>query len=76
MKFDLSKVGSAINAEDFKKRFNESGVIWVKDTRCGYKSLITELNEADAVVGIAPLSYKALFHGFTYLDGSPCGIEE
>lgn len=74
--------------EDFKKRYNSYGgwsgkdnpmynpLIWIKNKVIKGKYLIVNYYENEIVILGEVHSLKALFNGFTYLDGSPCGIEE
>ena len=72
--------------EDFKKRYNSYGgwsgknnpmycpLIWVQ-TACGNKKLVTNIDN-DSVYLQKWVSLPEFAEAYTYLDGSPCGIEE
>ena len=74
--------------EDFKKRYNSYGgwsgknnpmynpLIWIKNKAIKGKYLIVNYYENEIVILGEVHSMKAFFNRFTYLDGSPCGIEE
>ena len=57
-------------------------LIWVKSKEYGTRHLITsfgKIQELDMeVVEISNMNYSMseLFSGFTFLDGSPCGVQE
>ncbi len=67
---------------DFKKRFNiqcanyELPLIWVQEKNTAYKRFIA--NFYGAVVGMTDDTklLSKLFNRYTYLDGTPCGVEE
>lgn len=72
--------------EDFKRRYNSYGgwsgkdnpmycpLIWVQ-TACGNKKLVTNIDN-DSVYLQKWVSLPEFAEAYTYLDGSPCGIEE
>lgn len=72
--------------EDFKKRYNSYGgwsgkdnpmycpLIWVQNA-CGKKRLVTNTDD-DSVYLQKWVSLPEFAEAYTYLDGSPCGIEE
>lgn len=71
--------------EDFKKRFNvkvqpyEMPLIWIKIKDTDKKYLIVRFASALTIchnVEIYTPTFYDLVEGYTYLDGSPCGIEE
>lgn len=71
--------------EDFKKRFNENvqpyemPLIWIKTKGADKKYLIVRFASAVTVcynVEVYTITLEDLVEGYTYLDGSPCGIEE
>lgn len=71
--------------EDFKKRFNENvppyamPLIWIKTKGADKKYLIVRFASAVTVchnVEVYTPTFEDLAEGYTYLDGSPCGIEE
>ncbi len=70
--------------KDYKKRFNadcpehELPLIWVQDKSSKEKCFITDFYNY-TTVGMSDGYYRflsELFNQFTYLDGSPCGVEE
>lgn len=67
---------------DFKKRFNadcpeyELPLIWIEDRASKAKSLITDFYKCMISTSDLSASLSKLFNYFTYLDGSPCGMEE
>lgn len=67
---------------DFKKRFNvdwadyEKPLIWVKLNIDNLTSLITDFFIDVIYMSNLEMSLEGLFNDYTYLDGSPCGIEE
>lgn len=68
--------------EDFKKRFNvvcsmyELPLIWVQEKNTASKRFIA--NFYGSIVGMTDDTklLSKLFDRYTYLDGSPCGVEE
>ncbi|WP_296016694.1 hypothetical protein [uncultured Treponema sp.] len=71
--------------EDFKKRFNVNvppyamPLIWVKTKGADKKYLIVRFASALTIclnVEVYTPTLEDLAEGYTYLDGSPCGIEE
>lgn len=71
--------------EDFEKRFNvnvqpyEMPLIWVKTKGADKKYLIVRFASALTIchnVEVYTPTLEDLVEGYTYLDGSPCGIEE
>ena len=71
--------------EDFKKRFNvkvppyEMPLIWIKIKDTDKKYLIVRFASALTIchnVEVYTPTLEDLVEGYTYLDGSPCGIEE
>lgn len=51
--------------------------IWVRKTDCGSELLITGYNKPDSEVFIGDaIDLRQLFDDYTFLDGSPCGVEE
>ncbi len=72
--------------EDFKRRFNANiPFIWIKSKGMEEnKHLITRFSDADKVTKVTinlemvvyTIRLYTLFDDYTYLDGSPCGIEE
>lgn len=61
MKFDISRVYTAVNADELKA----GDKVIVADTIEILKEKISENCEL-----------SELFSDYTYMDGSPCGIEE
>ena len=73
--------------EDFKKRYNFYGgwtgknnpmycpLIWLKNRISGEKNLITFYSDFRVFVPAGIFTLDVLFNQFTYLDGSPVGIE-
>lgn len=71
--------------EDFKERFNvnvppyEMPLIWVKTKDTDKKYLIVRF-ASDLTIclnfKVYTPTFEDLVEGYTYLDGSPCGIEE
>lgn len=68
--------------EDFKKRFNAKvppyamPMIWVKYKDIKDCRLITGFMSKTVVLVDSAFGMFNLFDGFTYLDGSPCGMKE
>ena len=71
--------------EDFKKRFNvkvqpyEMPLIWIKIKDTDKKYLVVRFASALTIchnVEVYTLTLEDLVKCYTYLDGSPCGIEE
>lgn len=71
--------------EDFKERFNvnvppyEMPLIWVKTKGTDKKYLIVRFASALTIClnfEVYTPTFEDLVEGYTYLDGSPCGIEE
>lgn len=71
--------------EDFKKRFNvnvppyEMPLIWIKTKDADKKYLIVRFVSAVTIchnIEVYTLTFEDLAEAYTYLDGSPCGIEE
>ena len=71
--------------EDFKKRFNVNikpysmPLIWIKTKDADKKYLITRFASAVTIchnVEVYTPTFEDLAEAYTYLDGSPCGIEE
>lgn len=71
--------------EDFKKRFNVNvppyamPLIWIKTKGADKKYLIVRFASALTIslnVEVYTPTLEDLAEGYTYLDGSPCGIEE
>lgn len=71
--------------EDFKKRFNvcvqpyEMPLIWIKIKDTDKKYLVVRFASAVTIchnVEVYTITFEDLAEGYTYLDGSPCGIEE
>lgn len=71
--------------EDFMKRFNvnvppyEMPLIWVK-TKCADKKYLIVRFASNLTIclnfEVYTPTFEDLVEGYTYLDGSPCGIEE
>ena len=52
-------------------------LIWVRHKQVGSKSLITDfVDDTAVIVGNEGNGLRALFKNYTFLDGSPCGVEE
>lgn len=60
-------------------------LIWVKSKTTGFRHLVTDYGDDDNCdycnrsciwIGSFSLGFKELFDKYTYLDGTPCGIEE
>lgn len=52
-------------------------LIWVRHKEVGSKSLITDfVDDYTVIVGTEENGLLALFDKYTFLDGSPCGVEE
>lgn len=71
--------------EDFKKRFNvcvqpyEMPLIWIKIKDTDKKYLVVRFASSVTIchnVEVYTITFEDLAEGYTYLDGSPCGIEE
>ena len=73
---------------DFKRRYSSYGgwvgrnnpmynpLIWVQKKSYKVQHLITGFNGACLRIDYVHYSFEELFDDFTYLDGTPCGIEE
>lgn len=73
---------------DFKRRWEKySGVkfhenamslpfIWLKPKVDEWGELVPHIDEYGIFVNNVPYTFDEIFDDFTYLDGSPCGIEE
>lgn len=68
---------------DYKKRFSvdcaeyEFPLIWIKSKEIGgEKNLIIDAFESAIGISDEYVPFKSLFNSYTYLDGSPCGVEE
>lgn len=72
---------------DFKNRFcvivplEAMPWMWVKNVDTNLKQLIVGFDEDNdrmhnVYIGMVWYSLQALFAGFTYLDGTPCGVKE
>lgn len=71
--------------EDFKKRFNvkvppyEMPLIWIKMKDTDKKYLVVRFASTLTICHndeVYTPTFEYLVKGYTYLDGSPCGIEE
>lgn len=71
--------------EDFKKRFNvcvqpyEMPLIWIKIKDTDKKYLVVHFASSLTICHYAEVytsTFEDLVEDYTYLDGSPCGIEE
>lgn len=71
--------------EDFKKRFNvhvqpyEMPLIWIKIKDTDKKYLVVRFASTLTICHndeVYTPTFEYLVKGYTYLDGSPCGIEE
>lgn len=71
--------------EDFKKRFNvivmpyEMPLIWIKIKDTDKKYLVVRFASSLTIchnIEVYAPTLEDLVEGYTYLDGSPCGIEE
>lgn len=71
--------------EDFKKRFNVNvppcamPLIWIKAKDADKKYLIVRFASALTIclnVEVFTPTFEELAEDYTYLDGSPCGVEE
>lgn len=77
--------------EDFKRRYNSYGgwsgkdnpmynpLIWIKTKGADNKYLIVRFASALTIclnTEVFTLTFEDLVEGYTYLDGTPCGIEE
>lgn len=71
--------------EDFMKRFNmhvqpyEMPLIWIKTEDADKRYLIVRFASAVTIchnTEVYTLTLEDLAEGYTYLDGSPCGIKE
>lgn len=76
--------------EDFKRRYNSYGgwsgkdnpmynpLIWVKKRAIERVECISSFNDEAVYISLADYWYsmEEIFKNFTYLDDSPCGIEE
>lgn len=60
-------------------------LIWIKSKNTGFRHLVTDYGDDDncgycnkSGIWIGPISlgFTELFDDYTYLDGTPCGIEE
>lgn len=67
---------------DYKKRFNvncsdyEMPLIWIKSKDNNVKRLIIDFHQDFIQLSTKFMYYDELFEYHTYLDGSPCGVEE
>lgn len=72
---------------DFKNRFcvivppEAMPWMWVKNVDTNLKQLIVGFDEdndrmQNVYIGMVWYNLQALFAGFTYLDGTPCGVKE
>lgn len=67
---------------DYKKRFSvdcpeyEIPSIWVKNKSSLLRSQITDFNTDYIWLSNIQVFFRSLFDDYTYLDGSPCGMEE
>lgn len=67
---------------DYKKRFNvnctdiERPSIWIKSKESGIEYLINVFAEAIISFAYYSRSLDVIFEHYTYLDGTPCGMEE
>lgn len=68
---------------DFCNRFvkrtldaSEFPMIWIMDKSVGIKSLITDFLKYTINISNVGITLSKLFDCYTYLDGSPCGVEE
>jgi hypothetical protein len=68
---------------DFCNRFvkrtfdaSELPMIWIMDKSTIIKSLITDFLKYKINISNVGITLSELFDGYTYLDGSPCGVEE
>lgn len=73
--------------EDFKKRYGNAinadnpmwhPLIWVKKKRCNSCHLVIDIykNLRSVILNCVECSLEDLFEYCTYMDGSPCGVEE
>lgn len=59
-------------------------MIWLKSKATGFRHLVTDYSDNDCGhcnktciwIGTLPIKFKKLHEDYTYLDGTPCGIEE
>ena len=60
-------------------------LIWIKSKDTGFRYLVTDYGNDDNCghcnksciwIGTISLGFTELFDDYTYLDGTPCGIEE
>lgn len=67
---------------DYKKRFNADcpeyklPLIWVKDRTGDTVNLVTVYSDKTVCLSATSYELPTLFDYCTYLDGSPCGMEE
>lgn len=70
---------------DFKRRYGNAmnannpmwhPLIWVKHKSSANVFLCTYFNGVSITASNVNLNLKSLFDEFTYMDGSPCGVEE
>ena len=61
--------------QDFEERFPTTVVIWIKLKGTSVRRMITGVHGLMVYTGEEPLSMRDLFYKWTYLDGSPCGME-
>lgn len=51
-------------------------ILWIKSKSAGRKHLITDCENDCVWIGSVSIKFKDLYEHYTWLDGSPCGIEE
>lgn len=64
------------NPNNFINEWIELPTIWVKSKTGKVKSMITDFEEDTVDFSYSSVDMKYLFDNFTFLDGSPCGVEE
>lgn len=80
MEFDKSKVYTALNADELK----EGDIVFVSDYISSLKKEVEKGTNTYKLEGISDvvkidgnlISMSELFNGYTYMDGSRCGIQE
>lgn len=64
-------------AHNHRERGLTMPLIWVRHKEVGSKSLITDfVDDVAVIVGTEGNGLQELFYKYTFLDGSPCGVEE
>lgn len=63
----------------------DNPMIWIKSKTTGFRHLVTDYGDNDNCghcnksciwIGTLPINFKELYENYTYLDGTPCGIND